>query len=204
MTPDSTASAGSTTPRPRLQVITASTRPGRKGPLVAEWFRGQARRHEGFEIEPVDLAAVDLPVFDEPRHPRLQDYEHDHTRAWSQIVERADAFVVVTPEYDHSPPSSLVNAFQFLVKEWAYKPMGFVSYGGVSGGTRSAEVIKLIATTLRIMPIPEAVSIPFFAKKIDERGVFEPGEVQEKASSAMLDELLRWTQALRTLRKGGD
>ncbi|HSH45155.1 MAG TPA: NAD(P)H-dependent oxidoreductase, partial [Longimicrobiales bacterium] len=121
------------TDTPLLQVITASTRQGRKGPLVAEWFLGQARRHEGFRIEPVDLADVGLPLFDEPRHPRLQEYEHDHTIAWSEIVARADAFVFVTPEYDHNPPASLLNALQHLVKEWAYKPVGLVSYGGVSG-----------------------------------------------------------------------
>lgn len=186
---------------PLLQVITASTRDGRKGPIVAHWFLDQARRHAGFRIEPIDLADVDLPLFDEPRHPRLQEYEHEHTRKWAEVVGRADAFVVVTPEYDHSPPASLLNAFQYLVREWAYKPLGFVSYGGVSGGTRSAEVTKLVATTLRMMPILEAVSIPFFSKHIDEEnGGFTPGEVQEKASRMMLDELLRWTRALRALR----
>lgn len=187
--------------KPLLQIITASTRDGRKGPIVARWFLEQARRHDGFEIEAVDLRDVDLPLFDEPRHPRLQEYEHEHTSEWSGIVGRADAFVFVTPEYDNVPPSSLVNALQFLVKEWAYKPVGFVSYGGVSGGTRSAAFTRIIVTTLRMMPIPDAVSIPFFSKHIDEdAGTFEPGEVQEKASVAMLDELARWEGALRTLR----
>lgn len=189
--------------KPRLQVVTASTRDGRKGPYVAKWFLEQARRHDGFEVEAVDLAQVDLPLFNEPRHPRLQEYEHEHTAAWGRLVERADAFVFVTPEYDHSPPASLVNALHHLVHEWAYKPLGFVSYGGVSGGTRSAEITKLIAVTLRMMPIPEAVSIPFFSKHIDEeRGTFSPGEVQEKASRVMLDELGRWAEALRGLRAG--
>lgn len=188
---------------PLLQIITASTRGSRKGPLVAEWFLHQARRHNGFSTEAVDLRDVGLPLLDEPKHPRLQQYEHTHTREWSEVVNRADAFVLVTPEYDHAPPASLVNALQFLVKEWAYKPLGFVNYGGVSGGTRSAEITKLIATTLRMMPIPEAVSIPFFSKHIDEEAEsFSPGEVQEKASAAMLDELLRWAVALRTLRQG--
>lgn len=185
----------------RLQVITASTREDRKGPFVAAWFLERARRHGRFEVEPVDLAEVDLPLFDEPKHPRLREYRHAHTKDWSARVERADAFVVVTPEYDHGPPASLVNALQYLVHEWAYKPMAFVSYGGVSAGTRGVEVTKLIATTLRMMPIFEAVSIPFFARLIDaESGKFEPGEVQEKAATVMLDELVRWTEALRPLR----
>lgn len=186
---------------PRLQIVTASTREGRKGPLVAEWFIEQARRHGEFDVEPVDLAEVDLPLFDEPRHPRLRQYEHEHTRRWSATVERADAYVFVTPEYDHGPPASLVNALQYLVHEWAYKPLGIVSYGGVSGGTRSAQAIKLTALALRLVPIVETVSIPFFAKSIDrESGAFEPDEVQEKAAAAMLNELIRWEEALRVLR----
>lgn len=187
--------------RPLLQVITASTRDGRKGPLVAEWFLGIARSHVSFRVEAIDLREVDLPLFDEPRHPRLQDYAHPHTAEWSGTIDRGDAYVFVTPEYDHVPPAALTNALQFLVREWAYKPLGLVSYGGVSGGTRSAEITKLAATTLRMMPIPEAVSIPFFARHIDEEaGTFSPGDVQEKAARSMLDELARWADALRPLR----
>ena len=186
---------------PHLQIITASTRPTRKGPLVAEWFINQARQHGAFEIEPIDLAEVSLPFLDEPKHPRLQEYQHEHTRAWSATVARADAFVVVTPEYDHGPPASLINALQFLVKEWAYKPMGFVSYGGVSAGTRSVQIIKSTATTLKLVPIVESVSIPFFAKSIDEEtGKFQPGEIQEKAAKVMLDELVKWAKALKAMR----
>lgn len=186
---------------PHLQIITASTRPSRKGSAVAAWFLEQAQRHGAFDIEPVDLAGVDLPLLDEPRHPRLREYERAHTREWSELVDRADAFVVVTPEYDHGPPASLVNALQFLAQEWAYKPMGFVGYGGVSGGTRSINTLKMTVTALRMMPIPEAVTIPFFSKALDEEtGVFSPAEVQERASTAMLDELHRWTEALRPLR----
>lgn len=185
-----------------LQVIVASTRQNRKGRLVAEWFMEQAQAHGRFDVELVDLAEVDLPLFDEPRHPRLRQYEHEHTKRWSGIVERADAFVVVTPEYDHGPPASLINALQHLVHEWSYKPLGFVSYGGVSAATRSVQQTKLIAVALKMMPMFESVAIPFFAKNIDEEtGRFDPGEVQEKASVAMLDELLRWAGALKPLRE---
>ncbi|HEX6630669.1 MAG TPA: NAD(P)H-dependent oxidoreductase [Gemmatimonadaceae bacterium] len=188
---------------PNLQVILASTREGRQGPVVASWFMERARAHGKFDLELVDLAAVGLPLLDEPRHPRLAQYEHEHTRRWSATVGRADAYVVVTPEYDYGPPASLVNAIQYLVREWAYKAMGFVSYGGVSGGTRGVQVTKQIVTTLRVMPIPEAVAIPFFAQYVHtETGTFDPGEVQAKAAGVMLDELLRWTTALAPLRAG--
>ena len=186
-----------------LQVIIASTRQGRLGHHVGAWFFEQAKRHGKFEVELVDLAEVNLPVFDEPRHPRLGQYEHEHTRAWAAIVDRADAYVFVTPEYNYGPPSALINAFDFLGKEWAYKPAGFASYGGVSGGLRGVQVSKQIVTTLKMMPIPEGVSIPFFANHLDkETGAFDPGEVQEKASVAMLNELERWAAALAPLRRG--
>lgn len=185
-----------------LQVVIASTRPGRVGDKVGAWFLEQARAHGKFESELVDLAEVNLPVFDEPRHPRLGQYEHAHTRAWSETVSRADAFVFVTPEYNYGPPPSLINALTYLAKEWAYKPVGFTSYGGVSGGLRSVQMIKQIVTTMKMMPIPEGVSIPFVSRHLDPAGkTFDPGEVQEKAASGMLDELHRWTIALSTLRR---
>lgn len=186
---------------PTLQVVIASTRPERQGGAVGAWFMKQAKAHGAFHVELVDLAEVGLPMFDEPRHPRFQKYEHDHTRAWGAVVDRADAFVFVTPEYNYGTPPSLVNALDFVSREWAYKAAGFVSYGGVSGGTRGVQMTKQILTALKVMPIAEAVSIPFFAQHIDkESGTFDPGEVQAKAASVMLDELSRWAGALKPLR----
>ena len=184
-----------------LQVITAATREGRQGARVGAWAIERARAHGGFEVEAVDLAAVDLPLLDEPAHPRFGTYQHAHTRAWSATVSRADAFVFVTPEYDHLPPASLVNALQYLSAEWAYKPVGFVSYGGVSAGTRGVQVTKQIVTALRMMPMVETVAIPFFSAHVDAAtGVFEPGPAQADAARAMLDELHRWTEAMQSLR----
>lgn len=188
--------------QPTLQVIVASTRPGRSGRLVAEWVMAQAQAHEAFSVELVDLAEVDLPLLDEPQHPRLQRYENDHTKRWASTVERADAFVVVTPEYDFATPAALVNALQYLVHEWAYKPVGFVSYGGVSAGLRGVQMTKQIVTSLRMMPIPEGVAIPFFSKHIEPTTqTFAPGDIQQQAADRMLDELLRWATALAPLRE---
>jgi NAD(P)H-dependent FMN reductase len=188
---------------PHLQIFVASTRPGRKGAAVAAWFERQARGHARFDVELVDLAEVNLPLLDEPEHPRLRKYQNAHTKQWSARVEKADAFVFVTPEYNYSSPPSLLNAIDYLVVEWAYKPAAFVSYGGVSGGTRSVQMTKQLLTALRVMPIPEAVSIPFFTAFIDKTtGAFAPDEKQDKAAVVMLDELLRWTEALAVLRRG--
>lgn len=189
------------TPLPTLAIIIASTRPGRKGPAVAAWVEAQARRHGAFQVELVDLAVINLPLLDEPEHPRLRKYQHDHTKAWSALVDRSDAFVFVTPEYNYGSPPSLVNAIDYLMAEWAYKPVGFVSYGGVSGGLRSVQMTKLIVTTLKMVPLAEAVTFPTFTKSFDSAtGAFAPEEFQTKTAATMFTELRRWSDALRVLR----
>src|SRR5690606_6473432 len=120
-----------------------STRPTRKGPAVAAWFNDLARAHGGFDVVPVDLGELNLPLFDEPAHPRLRQYAHAHTRSWSAQVEGADAFAFVMPEYNYSPPPSFTNALDYLQAEWAYKPACFVTYGGISGGMRALQVARL-------------------------------------------------------------
>ena len=187
---------------PHLQIFIVATRPSRKGPAVARWFEDQARQHGRFEIEVIDLAAVNLPIFDELEHPRLQRYQHEHTKAWSATVQRADAFVFVTPEYNFSTPPSLMNALDYLLNEWAYKPVGFVSYGGVSGGLRGVQMTKLTLSSLKMVPMTEAVTFPSFTKFIDANtGIFTPEESAGRAATTMLNELSRWTEALGVLRK---
>ncbi len=186
---------------PRLLSLTVSTRPGRKGPLVARWFEGVARGHGAFDLDPVDLADMGLPLFDEPEHPRLRRYQHEHTKAWSARVEAADAIVFVTPEYNFTTPPSLLNALDYLLTEWAYKPAAFVTYGGVSGGLRALQTTRLMVSNLRMVPLVESVSIPLFTTFIDtDTATFRPDARFEKAATTMLDELRRWTDALRILR----
>lgn len=186
---------------PTLQIVIVSTRPGRKGPAVATWFAEQARVHGKFKAEIADLGIIDLPMMDEPEHPRLRKYQHDHTKAWSARIDRSNAFVFVTPEYNHGAPPSLVNALDYLVEEWAYKPVAFVSYGGISGGLRSVQMTKQIVVSLKMVPLVESVAIPMFTKFIDPAtGVFTPEEIHAGNAAKMLDELLRWSNALRVLR----
>src|SRR5947209_2937016 len=96
--------------KPKLQVITVSTRPGRAGLPLSTWILERARAHDAFEVQHVDLKEENLPMFDETNHPRLRQYEHEHTKRWSAKVDGADAFVFVTPEYNHATPPSLINA----------------------------------------------------------------------------------------------
>lgn len=187
----------------KLHTIVCSTRPNRIGPAIGRWFHGVAQAHGGFEAELVDLADFNLPVFDEPHHPRLKNYQHDHTKAWSASVAAADAFVFVTPEYNYAPPPSFVNAVDYLFSEWNHKPASFVSYGGASGGLRAVQMEKLILTTVKVMPIPEGVALPMAGLSINAETGFTATDAQAAAAKAALDELARWARALKGLREGG-
>ena len=186
--------------RPVLQVVAASTRPGRRGIAIARWVQRLAQTHGAFDVELGDLAEVGLPVFDEPNHPRLRRYVHDHTKRWSATVDRADAFVFVTPEYNHSFPASLKNALDYLSAEWADKAAGLVTYGGVSAGLRASSALKPVLGALRVHTVPEAVAVPFVPRYLDEEDGFVPNTELEAGGKAMLDELARVTTPLRTLR----
>ncbi|MES1192682.1 MAG: NAD(P)H-dependent oxidoreductase [Solirubrobacterales bacterium] len=175
---------------PKLHVILASTRPGRAGEPIADWFVERAVAHGAFDVELVDLAEVALPFMDEPNHPRLRRYTQEHTKAWSARVDRADAFVFVTPEYNYGLTAPLKNAIDYLHFEWQHKPVGFVSYGGVAAGTRAVQMLKQVVTTLKMLPLFEAVNIPFHTQFIDEEGGLAANETMVKAAGAMLDELV--------------
>jgi NAD(P)H-dependent FMN reductase len=185
---------------PNLTIIIGSTRPGRAGAAIGQWFAARARKHGGFDVNVVDLAELGLPLLDEPNHPRLQQYTQQHTKDWSAVIDAADAIVFVTAEYNHGYPAALKNAIDFLHHEWRNKPVGFVSYGGVAAGTRAVQQLKQVVTALRMLPVYDNVNIPFHAKLIDSEGVLQPNEVMDQAADTMLDELVRTEAALRPLR----
>jgi NAD(P)H-dependent FMN reductase len=180
-------------------IVIASTRPGRAGLPVGRWFADRAEAHGGFDVEVVDLAELALPFLDEPHHPKMRRYTKDHTRRWSAMVEAADAFVFVTPEYNHGMPASLKNAIDYLHAEWAHKPVGFVSYGGVSSGTRAVQMLKQVVTAVRMLPVFEGVSIPFVQQFLAD-GELHANDVMNDAAGQMLDELGRSEEALRPRR----
>jgi NAD(P)H-dependent FMN reductase len=189
--------------KPVLQVVIGSTRPGRAGLPVGRWVAEQAEKDDRFDVELVDLAEVALPIVDEPNHPRLRRYTHDHTRRWSATVERADAFVFVVPEYNHGVNAALKNAVDYLVHEWAHKPAGIVSYGGVAGGTRAVHALKPTLSVLKMLPLTEGVIIPFVATHLAGEGDqrwFTPTAEMQNGAGVMFDELARTTPLLRQLR----
>ena len=162
---------------PILQIIIASTRPGRVGPSVASWINERAIAHGGFDVELIDLAEVNLPMFD------------------------ADAFIFVVPEYNYGFNAAIKNAIDYLNAEWQHKPVGFVSYGGVAAGTRAVQMLKQVVTTLKMVPMFDAVNIPFVQQFLDADRKLQPNDIMEAAATAMLDELVRWTASLRALRQ---
>jgi NAD(P)H-dependent FMN reductase len=185
---------------PTLTIIIGSTRPGRAGLPIAQWFTGRAVAHGAFDVRVVDLAELNLPFLDEPNHPRLRQYIHQHTKDWSAIVDASDAFVIVTPEYNYGVTAPVKNAIDFLNLEWKDKAIGFVSYGGIAAGTRAVQQLKQIVTTLKMVPVFESVNIPFHAQFIDEEGEVQANDIMVQAASAMLDEMARIDSALRSLR----
>ncbi len=184
----------------KLNIIIGSTRPGRVGPKIAKWVDQATREHGKFDVELVDLADFNLPLLDEAAHPRMQKYEHDHTKMWSASVASADAYVFVTPEYDYFPSAALINAVQALSLEWNYKPAGIVSYGGISGGLRASQVLRQLLGNVNVHAIPQAVPVPMFPKFISEDGVFTANDEMNAGVTGMLDELSKWAGPLATIR----
>ncbi|EPX76352.1 NADPH-dependent FMN reductase [Salipiger mucosus] len=185
----------------KLKVITASTRPGRIGPIVSNWVAEQAKEHGGFDVEIVDLASFDLPLLDEPNHPAMQDYTQEHTKKWSAAIADGDAFIFVTPEYDYFPPASIVNAIQALVVEWARKPAGVVGYGGISGGMRAAQELRSLLANMNVMPLKQVVPIPMVFGDITEEQTLTPNDEVHKGTAGLLDELQVWAEALTPARQ---
>lgn len=186
-----------------LKIITSTTREGRKGISVANWITAFAKQVDGFEVDLIDLKELDLPFMNEPNHPSLGKYQYEHTKNFSKIIGEADAFIIVLAEYNYGFPAPIKNAIDYLHKEWQYKPVGIVSYGGVSGGLRSSQMLKQVVTTLNMMPIPTQVTIPFFAKFIDKEEIFNANDIITDSAVLMLQELLKWSDTMKTMRVTG-
>ncbi len=184
-----------------LKIISSTVRPGRKGPLIMNWIAGIAKENGNFNVETLDLGEINFPMMDEPNHPSLQKYLHDHTKQWSATIAEADAFIFVTAEYDYNYPAPLRNALEYLFHEWSYKAAGIVSYGGISAGTRAANNLKNDLATFKMVALTEAVNFPFFTKNINDEEEFEANEVSLKAAENMLKQIIRWTKGLQIIKE---
>ena len=182
----------------RIAIITGSTRPGRIVEGVARWVLTTASRRADAEFELVDIADFNLPLLDEPLPPSLGHYKHDHTKKWAAKIATFDAFVFVTPEYNHGISGALKNAIDFIYAEWNNKAAAFVSYGS-TGGVRAVEQLRLVMAELKIADIRSHVSLSLFTD-FENYTVFKPQSRHETELNALLGELIGWGSALRVLR----
>ncbi len=156
-------------PQPKVLLIVASTRPGRVGRAIADWFYAQAgKQQSGVQYELVDLAEWNLPFLDEPVPPKAGMYQHNHTKRWSSKIAEGDGYVIVTPEYNHGYPASLKNALDYLYHEWAGKPVAFVGYG-MGGGQLAVAQLRQVVTELQLQPLSQQVAVVFEHGMFDER-----------------------------------
>ena len=183
----------------RIAIIIGSTRPGRKAEAVAKWVYEIAQKRTYAEFELVDIKEFNLPLLDEPVSPIMGQYTHQHTKTWSAKIASFDAYVFVTPEYNHGTSGALKNAVDFLYHEWVNKAAGFVSYGG-AGGARAVEQLRLVMAEVQIATVRNQVLLSMFTD-FENFSVFKPASQHEKSVNAMLDQVIAWGGALQTLRE---
>src|SRR5580700_5073702 len=182
----------------KVAIIIGSTRPGRHGEAVARWALDIARKRDDATYELVDIATYDLPHLDEPIPPSLNQYSKPHTHAWAKNIGSFDAFVFVTPEYNHSTSGVLKNAIDFLYPEWNNKVAGFVSYGS-AGGVRAVEHLRLVMAELQVATVRAQAWFSLMTD-FENFSVFKPAAGKDKMVSAVLDQVVRWGRALRSTR----
>jgi NAD(P)H-dependent FMN reductase len=180
-------------PPVHIAIIIGSTREGRFADVVANWFIAQMAQYDNIEVDVIDLADTALPVtFSRETSSALT--------AFAERIDRADGFVVVTPEYNHSYPASLKHAIDLAHAEWSRKPVAFVSYGGLAGGLRAVEHLRHVFAELRAMTIRDTVSFHSAWERFDSRGELVEPEIAEAAAVAMVDDLIWWAVALRSAK----
>jgi NAD(P)H-dependent FMN reductase len=183
----------------KIAVIIGSTRPGRVGESVARWVYGIAKGRSDAGFELVDIADFNLPLLDEPVPPAQGKYSQPHTKAWAKKVASFDAYVFVTPEYNHGTSGALKNALDFVYREWNNKAAGFVGYGS-AGGVRAVEQLRLVTSELQIAHVRNQVMLSLFTD-FENFSVFKPHPRHEESVKAMLDQLVAWGGALKAMRE---
>lgn len=183
----------------RVAIIIGSTRPGRKADTVAKWVYEISQKRSDAEFELVDIKDFNLPLLDEPMSPMMGQYTHEHTKKWSEKIGSFDAYVFVTPEYNHGTSGALKNAIDYLYKEWVNKAAGFVGYGGAAG-VRAVENLRLVMGELQVADVRAQVGLSLFTD-FENFSVFKPAPHHEKSVNTMFDQVIAWGGALKTLRK---
>lgn len=184
-----------------IKVILGSTRPNRFGVQPAKWIMELTNEHKDATFELVDLAEINLPLLDEPQPPTMGNYTQEHTKAWAKIIDEADGFVVVTGEYNFGVPAALKNAFDFLAKEWRYKPVAFVSYGAAAGGARAVEHLRSSVANLGMFDLRDQVILVNYWEQLGENGAFQPTDTQTETAHKLLDNIVFWADHIKPARE---
>lgn len=182
----------------RIAIILGSTRPGRNGEAVARWVQGLVQQRNDAQFELVDIAEFNLPLLDEPVPPSMGQYSKPHTKAWAAKIASFDAFIFVTPEYNHGTSGALKNALDFIYAEWNNKAAGFVAYGS-AGGTRAVEQLRLVMAELQVATVRNQVALSLFTD-FENFSTFKPAAHHEKSLGGMVDQLVAWGAAMKTVR----
>jgi NAD(P)H-dependent FMN reductase len=183
----------------KVGVIIGSTRPGRVGESVARWVYEIAARRKDAEYELVDIKEYNLPLLDEPVPPSMGKYSQEHTKKWAAKIASFDAYVFVTPEYNHGISGALKNAIDFLFAEWNNKAAGFVGYGS-AGGVRAVEHLRLVMAEVQVATVRNQVMLSL-RDDFENFSVFKPREFHEKTLGPVFDQVIAWGGALKTLRE---
>lgn len=182
-----------------IAIIVGSTRPGRKALDVAKWVHGISSQTKDANFEIVDIAEFNLPLLDEPIPPSRGQYSQSHTKKWAAKIAEFDGFVFVTPEYNHSTSGALKNAIDFIYKEWNNKAAGFVGYGSM-GGSRAIEHLRLIMAECQVATVRGQVMLSLFTD-FENFTTFKPAEMHVNSVTSMLDQLIAWSAALKSIRQ---
>ena len=181
----------------KIAIILGSTRPGRNGEAVAKWVHEHAKTRSDAEFELVDVKDFNLPLLDEPVPPSMGQYSKEHTKRWAAKINGFDAYVFVTPEYNHSTSGALKNAIDFIYKEWNNKAAGFVSYGS-AGGARAVEHLRLIMAEMQVATVRAQVMFSLMTD-FENFSTFKPAAQHESSLKTLLDQLVSWGTALKTV-----
>jgi NAD(P)H-dependent FMN reductase len=184
----------------KIKILTGSVRPGRFNIQPATWIYKLAKERKDIDVELLDLQEINLPFLDEEATPSEAHYTKEHTKKWSAIIGETDGFVFVTPEYNHSYSPALKNAIDYLFYEWNYKPVSFVSYGSLAGGSRAVEHLRAVAAEIKMYDLREQIMLPNYWDNLNDKGEYQFNERHVKNANAILDSLVFWATEMKQSR----
>lgn len=185
----------------KIKVLTGSVRPNRFNIQPATWIYEFAGKRKDIEAELLDLMEINLPFLNEPMSASQKQYSKPYTKKWSKTIDSSDGFIFVTPEYNHSISPVLKNAVDYLYHEWNYKPISFISYGSLAGGSRAVEHWRGIAAELKMYDLREQILLPNYWDNLSKSGRYQFNERHEGAASQLLDSLIFWAKAMKKARE---